>query len=95
MGPADDVEAAAKASPLYAKYGTRTDSQSAREMLAARLEQPAAPQGPPPVKEQHRKAAKAAGGGADAIGDFLNSSAGRSMEREVVRGLFGLLKKSL
>jgi len=45
MGPADDVEAAAKASPLYAKYGTRTDSQSAREMLAARLEQPAAPKG--------------------------------------------------
>jgi hypothetical protein len=31
----------------------------------------------------------------DAIGDFLNSSTGKSMEREVVRGLFGLLKKNL
>jgi hypothetical protein len=30
-----------------------------------------------------------------AIGDFLNSSAGKSMEREVVRGAFGLLKKKL
>ncbi|MGI8499511.1 MAG: helicase HerA-like domain-containing protein, partial [Gemmatimonadaceae bacterium] len=38
MGPADDVDGAAKASPLYAKYGTRVDSQSARELLAARLE---------------------------------------------------------
>ena len=38
MAPADDVDAAAKASPLFAKYGTRTDSQSAREMLAARVD---------------------------------------------------------
>ncbi len=34
MGPADDVDGAAKASPLFAKYGTRVDSQSARELLA-------------------------------------------------------------
>ncbi len=38
MAPADDVEAVAKASPLWAKYGTRVDAQSAREMLAARLQ---------------------------------------------------------
>jgi hypothetical protein len=95
MGPAADVDSAAKASPLFAKYGTRSDPQSAREMLAARLEQPAPQAAPPPVEERHRTAAKAAGGGAGAIGDFLNSTTGRSMEREVVRGLFGLLKKSL
>jgi DNA double-strand break repair helicase HerA and related ATPase len=95
MGPAADVDGAAKASSLYAKYGTRSDPQSAREMLAARLEQPAPQAAPPPVKERHRTAAKAAGGGAGAIGDFLNSTTGRSMEREVVRGLFGLLKKNL
>ena len=35
MGPADDVDAAAKASPLLAKYGTRLDPQSAKELLAA------------------------------------------------------------
>jgi hypothetical protein len=95
MGPADDVDGAAKASPLYAKYGTRTDAQSARELLAARLDQPTTPAAPPQVDERHKTAAKAAAGGAGAIGDFLNSSAGKSMEREVVRGLFGLLKKSL
>src|SRR4051795_12079526 len=33
MAPADDVEGAAMASPLFAKYGTRVDAQSAREML--------------------------------------------------------------
>lgn len=91
MAAAEDVDGAAKASPLYAKYGTRVDSQSAREMLAARLaQQPvAAP------AEAHKQAAKAAGGGAGAIGDFLKSSTGRQIEREVVRGLFGLLKQSL
>ena len=51
----------------------------------------------PPARpsEEHKKAAKAAGGGADAVGDFLKSSTGRRLEREVVRGLFGLLSKSL
>ena len=38
MDPADDVEGAAKASPLWARYGERTDAQSARELLAGRLE---------------------------------------------------------
>ena len=98
MGPADDVDAAAKASPLYAKYGTRVDTQSARELLAERLEQKpaaetaeAAPEPPPERKE----AAIATGGGAGAIGDFLNSRTGKQLQREVVRGVFGLLKKKL
>ncbi|CAN5284108.1 DUF853 family protein [soil metagenome] len=94
MGPADDVDGTAKSSPLFAKYGTRLDSQSAREMLATRLERaaPAAP-GAPPSSERQKKAAEAAGGGADAIGDFLKSSSGKTIQRELVRGLFGLLKK--
>src|SRR6201999_12340 len=41
MGPASDIEGKAKASPLWAKYGTRVDNESAREMLAARLAPPA------------------------------------------------------
>jgi DNA helicase HerA-like ATPase len=91
MAAASDVEGAAKASPLYAKYGTRVDAQSAREMLAARLEQK-------PVDaptEEHKKAAKAAGGGAGAVGDFLKSRTAQRIEREVIRGLFGLLAKQL
>ena len=41
MGPADDVAGAAAASPLQAKYGARLDRESARELLAERLERPA------------------------------------------------------
>jgi hypothetical protein len=91
MAPADDVDAAAKASPLYAKYGTRVDSQSAREILAGRMAQPDAP--PPKPAPEHKAAASAVGGGVEAISDFLNSSTGRTVTREVVRGVFGLLKK--
>ncbi len=94
MGPADDVDGAAKSSPLHVKYATRLDNQSAREMLAARLEQAAPPPpGAPTTSERQKKAAEATGGGADAIGDFLKSSTGRTIQRELVRGLFGLLKK--
>jgi uncharacterized protein len=96
MGPADDVAGAATASPLYSKYGTRLDSQSAREMLATRLDPP--PSGKPPAKkptERQKGAAEAAGKGADAIGDFLKSSSGRALTREVVRGVFGMLKRGL
>ncbi|MGD9958589.1 helicase HerA-like domain-containing protein [Nocardioides sp.] len=44
MGPAESsaMEAAVKASPRYAKYATSIDRESAREMLAARLEAGAA-----------------------------------------------------
>src|SRR4051794_3165362 len=100
MAPSDDIDGAAKASPLWSKYATRTDSQSAREMLAARLEQPAAPRAakaaqPAAPKRAHKEAADAAGGGMDAVGGFLKSRQGKALERQVVRGVFGLLKKHL
>ena len=66
MGPTDDVDRSAKASPLYAKYGTRVDNQSARELLAARMAPPPAGSGatgagaPPPTPTGHQKAAAAA-----------------------------------
>ena len=104
MAPADDVDAAAKASPLFAKYGTRVDSQSARELLAARMEaaapvatasadEAAVPAPAPAPAERHKEAAKAAGGGVEAIGDFLQSRQGKQIQKEVVRGIFGMLKK--
>jgi DNA helicase HerA-like ATPase len=97
MGPADDVEGAAKSSPLYAKYGTRTDAQSAREMLAARLEQhaPAGGAPAPAPTAEHKQSAAAAAGGAAAVAAFLQSRTGQRLEKEVIRGVFGLLKKSL
>jgi hypothetical protein len=96
MGVADDVEGTAKASPLFAKYGTRLDSTSARELLAERLDPPARGE-PPPTKptERQKGAGDAVGKGADAIGDFLQSSSGRALTREVVRGVFGMLKRGL
>ena len=100
MGPADDVDGAAKASPLFAKYGTRVDNVSAREKLAARTEAAAAAAptpatAPPAPKPEHQEAAKAGGGGADAVGKFLKSRQGQALERQVVRGVFGMLKKHL
>ena len=61
MGPADDVEGAAKASPLFAKYGTRVESESAREKLAARMEAGARARGRPSPGRRRRRppAAKA------------------------------------
>ena len=95
MGPADDVDGVARASPLYVKYGTRLDNQSARELLAERLEQAAEASDEKPEPGRGKKAADAAGGGADAIGDFLKSSTGRTIQRELVRGLFGLLRRRI
>jgi len=97
MAPADDVDAAARASPLYAKYGTRVDAESAREKLAARLETatPPAKAPKPKPKPEHREAAKASRDGGDALGDFLNSREGKSLQREIVRGVFGMLRKRL
>ena len=94
IGPADDVAAVATASPLYPTYGTRLDSESAREMLATRLDPPSSDE-PPPTKPTPRQkdAGDAVGKGADAIGDFLKSSSGRALTREVVRGMFGMLKR--
>jgi DNA helicase HerA-like ATPase len=94
MAPADDVDAAAKSSPLYAKYGTRVDSQSARELLAARLTPAPTPEPAAPT-EEHKKTAGAMSEGAGALGDFLTSKHGKQLQKEVIRGVFGLLKKKL
>jgi hypothetical protein len=96
MAPADDVGGAAKASPLWAKYGTRMDNRSAREILASRMEEPA----PPPASRSAPKRApkpehKQAGDGMGDLGTFLNSRQGKTLQREVVRGVFGMLRKRL
>jgi DNA helicase HerA-like ATPase len=93
MAPADDVDGAAKASPLFARYGTRTDTQSAREMLAARVE--AATEAKPVGVPKTAKAPAPKDSTADAIGDFLNSRQGKALQKQVVRGVFGMLKKHL
>jgi hypothetical protein len=101
MAPAADVEGPAKASPLFAKYGERIDAQSARELLAARMEAASTP-APEPEKplehvpvpklpKQRRAPAPDPGG----IGDFLGSRQGKAVQREIIRGVFGMLRKRL
>ncbi|HET9011191.1 MAG TPA: helicase HerA-like domain-containing protein, partial [Gemmatimonadaceae bacterium] len=103
MAPVADVDAAAKASPLFAKYGARVDAQSAREILAGRLEaarEPApAPADKPlehiPAPKLPKAPRRAPAPDPGGIGDFLNSRQGKQIQREVIRGVFGMLKKRL
>jgi DNA helicase HerA-like ATPase len=98
MDPAEDVEGSARASSLWARYGERVDAQSAREILAGRLENAAEPIEHVPVprrRAEPRRAPAPSGGGADAIGDFLRSREGKALQRKVARGIFGMLRKRL
>jgi hypothetical protein len=99
LGPADDVKGAAEASPLFAKYGQRVESESAREKLAARMEkaapEEAAPKAEKAPKAPREKAPSPVEGGTEAIGKFLKSRQGKSLERQVMRGVFGMLKKRM
>jgi DNA helicase HerA-like ATPase len=98
MAPADDVDGAAKASPLYTKYGTRADRESAHELLAERMTASAPEPAREPVEVLARKAPRrrAEGdGGGDPLTDFLTSREGKRVQREVIRGVFGLLRKRL
>ena len=87
---ADELQADVRQSPWLAQYGQAVDRESAREMLASRMERtapptaPAAPTGGRPTKTIASVAAGAMVGA-------LSSSIGRTIGREVVRGLFGLL----
>jgi DNA helicase HerA-like ATPase len=99
MGPAGDVEGASKASPLWARYGERVDAESAREKLAARMERSAEPAEKPaaePRRQSRREPApKPAETGADTLGKLLTSREGKRIQRQVMRGVFGMLKKRL
>jgi hypothetical protein len=108
MAPADDVAALAAASPLREKYATRLERESAREVLAVRMEragepEAGAPGGPAepapmehvPVPRRRRAPAPKRSGGGEAIGDFLTSRQGKALQRQVLRGVFGMLRKRL
>ena len=93
MGPAPDVDGAAKASPLYARYGERLDNRSAREILAERLAAPkplpptdtAPPEAPmehvPLPKGMGRSRSRRRRPPAAGIGDFLRSREGKRIQR--------------
>jgi hypothetical protein len=97
MAEWDGVDAAAKASPLWAKYGTRLERESAAEALAKRAEQTSAPPADAPEHEPERKPkpAREAKQPTDALTDFLGSRQGKALQRELVRGAFSLLRKRI
>jgi DNA double-strand break repair helicase HerA and related ATPase len=85
----EELQADIRQSDLLAEYGKPIDRESAREMLAARMAQAA------PVREQGTTDAPSSSRSgktmAEMAGDVVTSSVGRTVVREVVRGLFGLL----
>jgi DNA helicase HerA-like ATPase len=79
MGPAETI---AGSPELTTKYGTRLEAESAREVLARRLPEPAVeppPELPTPRRQSRRRTA-----------DPMDT-----LEREVIRGVFGMLRKHL
>jgi DNA helicase HerA-like ATPase len=98
MEPVADVAAAAQASPLWGRYGERVDRESAEELLAKRVEKAATDaeaEAAEPVPEPSKKPRR---GGtpkapSDPLTDFLGSRQGKTLQREVVRGVFSLLRK--
>jgi hypothetical protein len=97
---ADAVTEAAKASPLYAKYGETVDRESAYEKLTAKIAAPApapadAPP-PPPAPEPERRREEpgmvAEVLGSPVVKSFLRSAAS-ALGREITRGLFGTRRR--
>jgi DNA double-strand break repair helicase HerA and related ATPase len=89
----EELQADIRQSDLIAEYGQAVDRESAREMLAERMgrtEAPADAEEPKPKQGRGvaKTAAKAAG---VAVVGALSSSIGRTVGREIVRGLFGML----
>jgi uncharacterized protein len=86
----EELQADIRESALLAEYGKTIDRESAREMLAARLARASVEPGEelsapaPPRGKQDRTMTEMAG-------DVVKSPLGKTVVREVVRGLFGLL----
>ena len=98
IGPADDVAGAARprrCSPSTARGSTpraRARSWTARmEQAAERRRRPSPKPSPPRRPARRRRRAPAPAGGADALSDFLTSREGKAIQRQVMRGVFGML----
>ncbi|HEX6381193.1 MAG TPA: helicase HerA-like domain-containing protein [Acidimicrobiia bacterium] len=102
IGP-EAVTAAGQADPLWTKYGSEIDRESAREKLAARIAQATEP-APAPAPEhapapepapQRRRRAGGDDGNANPVVDYLTSREGKAMVKKVTRGVLGMLRKRL
>jgi len=99
MGPAtpEEIEAIVRNSPLHTEYATAVDRESARERLevaAASAQEAEAAEAPSPA---HAKGAKQGQDDdeeptlGEQLGKALGSPAGKTLQRELVRGIFGVL----
>ena len=92
----DERAAAIAASPLGPRYSARLDRESAAELLEARLAGDATRE--EAVRERARgrpapRAPRSDDSLASQVGDVLGSGVGRQVAREVVRGIFGMLRR--
>ncbi len=98
---AASMEATVKASPRYATYAEVVDRESAREILAKKLEEGAkaeAEEKPAPKGEKPAARKKDEGGGAgEIVKDVVKSSAFKQFMRtaaaEIARGMFGTARR--
>jgi DNA helicase HerA-like ATPase len=84
----EELQADVRQSDLLAEYGQTVDRESAREILAARIAGTSAPETAPTRASPPARPGKSV---AEVAGAVVTSSVGRTVVREVVRGLFGLL----
>jgi hypothetical protein len=91
----DELQADIRQSDLLAEYGKTIDRESAREMLAARLNPPASGQsGPAPVPAPSGGGRGGMSAGAKigtAVVAALGTTMARTVGRELIRGVFGML----
>ena len=83
----EELQTDIRQSDLLAEYGKAVDRESAREMLVARIAKTAPPEAetPQPARPRAGKTIAQVAAGA------LSSSIARTVGRELVRGIFGLL----
>ena len=103
--PDESIDAAAKASGLWARYAEEVDRESARERLEAKVaaateSAPAEAKAEPeserrgmPRSEPKQSEQRGMRKDDNAVVDYLKSREGRTMMNTVVRGVFGMLKK--
>jgi hypothetical protein len=86
----EELQADIRSSDLLAEYGNSVDRDSAREMLARRIEKTAEMQVPaaPAPSSGAAKVGRVLGG---ALLGSLAATVGRTVGRELVRGVFGML----
>jgi hypothetical protein len=92
----EERRAAIQASPLRPRYADRLDRESAAELLAARVsggEERAREARERPAPSTPAPRPRPEGTLADEVGDILGSGVGKQVTREIVRGIFGMLRR--